>query len=75
MGSLFSKQKSPEKAKKRLNGDDEVSDKDRAVLELKNARDRLKKYHKQVSVNIDSQVAIAIYFKSSIPCVWYVPIS
>lgn len=49
MGGLFSKQKGPEKAKKRQShGDDEVSDKDKAVLELKNARDRLKKYRKQV---------------------------
>lgn len=49
MGSLFSKQRDPNKAKKRLSqGDGEVSDKDKAVLELKNARDRLKKYRKQV---------------------------
>jgi len=49
MGGLFSKQRGPEKAKKRpSHGDGEVSDKDKAVLELKNARDRLKKYRKQV---------------------------
>jgi hypothetical protein len=49
MGSLFSKQRDPDKAKKRLSqGDGEVSDKDKAVLQLKNARDRLKKYRKQV---------------------------
>jgi len=49
MGSLFSKQRDPDKSKKRLSqGDGEVSDKDKAVLELKNARDRLKKYRKQL---------------------------
>jgi hypothetical protein len=51
MGSLFSKQRDnvTDKAKKRQSqGDGEVSDKDKAVLELKNARDRLKKYRKQV---------------------------
>ena len=68
MGSLFSHES---KTKKRnhshnhqLNGnnrpvrkDDEITEKDRAVLDLKNSKDRLKKYKKKVNEsNIDDKI-------------------
>lgn len=52
MGSLFSKsnKKSASNANgKRTNNDASITSKDKAILELKNARDRLKKYRTRVS--------------------------
>ncbi len=52
MGSLFGK---PEKTnhsnqpQKSTNPQQKVTEKDRAVLDLKNARDRLKRYRKKVN--------------------------
>jgi hypothetical protein len=53
MGGLFSKgtkDSHPGKSKSKTSesGESSITDKDRAVLDLKNARDRLKKYRKKV---------------------------
>ena len=50
MGSLFGKPHKPTKTNetKTVDNRNKVDDKDRAILELKNARDRLKKYKKKV---------------------------
>lgn len=52
MGILFSSNKKT--AKKNFNTDDIITAKDRAILDLKNARDKLKKFRKKVSGNIGS---------------------
>ena len=49
MGILFSSSK--KNAKKNHNSDDIITAKDRAILDLKNARDKLKKFRKKVSRN------------------------
>lgn len=55
MGGLFSK--SPKSTSKHAGNDAQkyseagVTEKDRAILDLKNARDRLKKYRKKVKCN------------------------
>ena len=49
MGSVFGKAKGNSKKNGVKGGQKtDITDKDRAVLELKNARDRLKKYRKKV---------------------------
>jgi hypothetical protein len=49
MGNLFGKSHAPTAAPKAQEKPGSVvTDKDRAVLDLKNARDRLKKYRKKV---------------------------
>ena len=48
MGILFSSSK--KNAKKNIKSDDIITAKDRAILDLKNARDKLKKFRKKVSI-------------------------
>lgn len=48
MGSLFSSSSKESKTKSTTAASSNVSSKDRAVLDLKNAKDRLKKYKKKV---------------------------
>jgi hypothetical protein len=49
MGGLFSKDSSKKKSENRsISRDDQITEKDRAILDLKNARDRLNKYKKKV---------------------------
>jgi hypothetical protein len=50
MGSLFSSNNntSNSKKKKETSKNEGITDKDRAILELKNSKDRLKKYKKKV---------------------------
>ena len=49
MGLLFSSDKK-NAAKKNLKDDEIISAKDRAILDLKNARDKLKKFRKKVRI-------------------------
>mmetsp|Transcript_36341 Transcript_36341/g.72332 ORF Transcript_36341/g.72332 Transcript_36341/m.72332 type:complete len:239 (-) Transcript_36341:93-809(-) len=48
MGGLFSKSSSGNKKRGPSHDNNEVSEKDRAILDLKNARDRLKRYRKKL---------------------------
>lgn len=48
MGLLFSSDK--KNAKKNLKDDEIITAKDRAILDLKNARDKLKKFRKKVRI-------------------------
>lgn len=63
MGSLFSSDHKKEKGSKNKGGpsndganvrparkDDQITDKDHAILDLKNSKDRLKKYKKKVFI-------------------------
>lgn len=50
MGGLFSKEKNSKNSNSSVNQNSKVTDKDKAVLDLKNARDRLKKYRKKVLI-------------------------
>lgn len=49
MGSIFGKPLPPPEPKAQPKPGSTVTDKDRAILDLKNARDRLKKYRKKVT--------------------------
>jgi hypothetical protein len=57
MGSLFSSGKSPKGSHSNSGTsrpprkDEEITSKDRAILDLKNSKDRLKKYRKKVSIH------------------------
>ena len=48
MGLLFSSNK--KNSKKNLKDDEIITAKDRAILDLKNARDKLKKFRKKVRI-------------------------
>lgn len=50
MGSLFSS-KQDNKNKRKNDRNDGVTEKDRAILDLKNARDKLKRYRKKVKIS------------------------
>lgn len=58
MGSLFSKKSSAPKSRKH-----EITEKDRAMLDLKNARDRLKKFRKKLEVDSEKlqNQALSLY--------------
>lgn len=65
MGTLFGKpEKHHGKGHSSPNGNNNanqaarVTDKDRAILDLKNARDRLKRYRKKVSLAIFTNVSL-----------------
>lgn len=54
MGNLVSRKKKRER--------DHVTDQDRAVLDLKNSRDRLKRYQKKVTEALRYTAAAAVVF-------------
>eukprot|EP01084_Bolivina_argentea_P095936 172455_1 len=56
MGILFGKKKKKETPTKRRN--DELSEKDKAALQVKRQRDRLKKYEKEMQKKIDRETEI-----------------
>ena len=60
MGAFFSSKKRSDK--KNENNDDVITTKDKAILDLKNARDKLKKYRKKVC----SLFIFDVVYKSSI---------
>jgi charged multivesicular body protein 6 len=60
MGSVFGKGGNSNNKKNEINHNADVTDKDRAILELKNARDRLKKYRKKLGKDSEKLQAQAI---------------
>ena len=62
MGSLFSS-KQDNKNKRKNDTNNGVTEKDRAILDLKNARDKLKRYRKKVKITYHLNSKCMIDFK------------
>merc|ERR1719206_1480782 len=70
MGALFGKSKSNKSGGKSKRRNDEMSEKDKAALQVKRQRDRLIKYEKQMMAKIERETEICLQDSrtESAPC-------